>query len=107
MNEQKYKNLIMQKGSTPLMQAIEFNNSTKLVEALLGAGAKINTRDFVDNTALHFAALEGRAGWYATLFLLYAELTLLFCIVLQCQRWCTDVIKVSKTTLSCSLTSRA
>ena len=48
------------KGSTPLMQAIEFNNSLKLIEALLGAGAKVGTKDFVGNTSLHFAALEGR-----------------------------------------------
>jgi ankyrin repeat protein len=48
------------KGSTPLMQAIEFNNSLKLIEALLSAGAKVGTKDFVGNTALHFAALEGR-----------------------------------------------
>jgi len=48
------------KGSTPLMQAIEFNNSLKLIEALLSAGARIQTKDFVGNTALHFAALEGR-----------------------------------------------
>ena len=48
------------KGSTPLMQAIEFNNSLKLIEALIGAGAKIHTKDFVGNTPLHFAALENR-----------------------------------------------
>lgn len=48
------------KGSTPLMQAIEFNNSIKLVEALLQAGAKVNTKDFIGNTALHMAATEGR-----------------------------------------------
>lgn len=48
------------KGSTPLMQAIEFNNSLKLIEALLAAGAKVQTKDFVGNTALHLAALEGR-----------------------------------------------
>ena len=48
------------KGSTPLMQAIEFNNSLKLIEALLQHGAKVNTKDFVGNTALHLAAIEGR-----------------------------------------------
>jgi len=48
------------KGSTPLMQAIEFNNSLKLIDALLAAGAKVNAKDFVNNTPLHFAALEGR-----------------------------------------------
>lgn len=48
------------KGSTPLMEAIEFNNSYKLVEALLQAGASIHTKDFIGNTALHFAALENR-----------------------------------------------
>lgn len=48
------------KGATPLMQAIEFNNSLKLIEALLQHGAKVNTKDFVGNTALHMAALEGR-----------------------------------------------
>jgi len=42
------------------MQAIEFNNSTRLVEALIAAGASIHTKDFVFNTALHLAALEGR-----------------------------------------------
>lgn len=48
------------KGSTPLMQAIEFNNSLKMVETLLQHGAKINTKDFVGNTALHLAAIENR-----------------------------------------------
>ena len=48
------------KGNTPLMQAIEFNNSLKLIEALLSAGAKVNIKDFIGNTALHLAATEGR-----------------------------------------------
>jgi ankyrin repeat protein len=49
------------KGSTPLMHAIEFNNSLKLIEALYQAGAKLDTQDFVGDSALHFAAREGRA----------------------------------------------
>src|SRR4051812_17033287 len=49
------------KGSTPLMHAIEFNNSLKVVEALVNAGSKVDTKDFVGDTALHIAAREGRA----------------------------------------------
>ena len=48
------------KGSTPLMHAIEFNNSLKLIEALVGAGAKIDAKDFVGDSALHIAARENR-----------------------------------------------
>ena len=48
------------KGSTPLMHAIEFNNSLKLIEALVGAGAKVDAKDFVGDTPLHIAARENR-----------------------------------------------
>lgn len=49
------------KGSTPLMMAIEFNNSIEVIKALLDCGARISVKDFIGNSPLHFAAIEGRA----------------------------------------------
>ena len=48
------------KGYTPLLQAVEFNNSLRVIEELIKAGANINHKDFIGNTALHLAAIESR-----------------------------------------------
>ncbi|ORY78795.1 ankyrin, partial [Neocallimastix californiae] len=40
---------------TPLMYAIENNNSSDIIELLLQKGANINDKDFNGNTPLHYA----------------------------------------------------
>jgi len=47
-------------GSTPLLQAVEFNNSLAIIEALINAGANVRHKDFIGNSALHLAANESR-----------------------------------------------
>ena len=48
------------KGYTPLLQAVEFNNSLRVIEALVKSGANVHHKDFIGNTALHLAAIESR-----------------------------------------------
>src|SRR5207249_12284615 len=47
-------------GRTPLHDAAERNESTKVVQLLLAGGADVNPRDDGDNTPLKYAELNGK-----------------------------------------------